>query len=167
MSASRVAMAAGGVSLLLILGALGFQYLADFPPCEMCHWQRWPHIAAAIAGILGGSFLSMRAQKGETAMTLAVLTLVLVAASGAIGAYQAGVEWQFLPGPAACTGPPMLLTGSLTDLNHHVVRCDIAAWRLFGISLAGYNALISFVTVAAGAWLLTRRDAFRNSRTLK
>jgi disulfide bond formation protein DsbB len=48
-----------------------------------------------------------------------------------------------------------VLTGSL-DLNHAVVRCDIAAWRLFGVSLAGYNALISFATAALGSWALLR-----------
>ena len=155
MSAERVALGAGVVALALILGALGFQYLADFPPCEMCHWQRWPHIAAAIAGIIGGVAIMRGRLDKEVALPLAILTLLLLLASGAIGAYQAGVEWQFLPGPAACTGGPVVLTGSL-DLNHAVVRCDIAAWRLFGISLAGYNALISFATVAFGASALMR-----------
>jgi disulfide bond formation protein DsbB len=155
MSADRVAIGAGLVALALIAGALGFQYLADFPPCEMCHWQRWPHIAAAVAGIVGGVAISRGALDNEVGLPLAILVLLLVLTSGAIGAYQAGVEWQFLPGPAACTGGPVLLTGSL-DLNHAVVRCDIAAWRLFGLSLAGYNALISFATVASGSWILLR-----------
>ena len=155
MSAERVALGAGLVALALILGALGFQYLADFPPCEMCHWQRWPHIAAAIAGIIGGVAIMRGSLDKEVALPLAILTLLLLLASGAVGAYQAGVEWQFLPGPAACTGGPVMLTGSL-DLNHAVVRCDIAAWRLFGISLAGYNALISLATAAWGTWALLR-----------
>jgi disulfide bond formation protein DsbB len=139
----------------LIVGALGFQYLADFPPCEMCHWQRWPHILAATAGIIGGVAISRGHLDKEVGLPLAILTLLLVLTSGGIGAYQAGVEWQLLPGPAACTGGPIVLTGSL-DLNHAVVRCDIAAWRLFGISLAGYNALISFATVTCGSWALMR-----------
>jgi disulfide bond formation protein DsbB len=157
MKTEHVAIAAGCVSLTLILGALGFQYLGNLPPCEMCHWQRWPHIAAAIVGILGGVWLSRQA-KSDGALPLAIITLLLVAASGAIGAYQAGVEWGYLPGPAACTGGPIYLTTNM-DLNHPVVRCDIAAFRLFGISLAGYNALISFATVAGGAWMLARRRA--------
>jgi disulfide bond formation protein DsbB len=151
MKTQHVAIVAGCVSLGLILGALGFQYLGNLPPCEMCHWQRWPHIGAAIVGILGGACLLR--SPAQSALPLAIFTLLLVAASGAIGAYQAGVEWGFLPGPAACTGGPIYLTGNM-DLNHPVVRCDIAAFRLFGISLAGYNALISFVTAIAGAWLL-------------
>jgi disulfide bond formation protein DsbB len=155
MSAERVAIGAGLVALTLILGALGFQYLGDFPPCEMCHWQRWPHIVAASAGIIGGVAIWRGHLDREIGLPLAILTLLLVLTSGGIGAYQAGVEWQLLPGPAACTGGPVVLTGSL-DLNHAVVRCDIAAWRLFGISLAGYNALISFATVACGSWALLR-----------
>lgn len=155
MTAERIAVGAGVVALALIVGALGFQYLADFPPCEMCHWQRWPHIVAAIAGIVGGVAVLRGHLDEEVGLPLAILVLMLVFTSGAIGAYQAGVEWQFFPGPAACTGGPVVLTGSL-DLNHAVVRCDIAAWRLFGISLAGYNALISFATAALGTWALLR-----------
>jgi disulfide bond formation protein DsbB len=155
MKTEYVAIAAGGVSLVLILGALGYQYLGGLPPCEMCHWQRWPHIAAAIVGIVGGGYFARR-PPSDTVLYLATLTLLLVAASGVIGAYQAGVEWGFLPGPAACTGGPIYLTANM-DLNHPVVRCDIAAFRLFGISLAGYNALISFATAAAGTWILARR----------
>jgi len=155
MSPDRVAIGAGLVALTLILGALGFQYLGDFPPCEMCHWQRWPHILAAAAGIIGGVAISQGRLDKEVGLPLAILALLLVLTSGVIGAYQAGVEWQLLPGPAACTGGPVVLTGTL-DLNHAVVRCDIAAWRLFGISLAGYNALISSATVALGSWALLR-----------
>jgi disulfide bond formation protein DsbB len=155
MSPDRVAIGAGLVAFTLILGALGFQYLGDFPPCEMCHWQRWPHIVAAAAGIIGGIAISRGRLDKQVGLPLAILALLLVLTSGVIGAYQAGVEWQLLPGPAACTGGPIVLTGTL-DLNHAVVRCDIAAWRLFGISLAGYNALISSVTVALGSWALLR-----------
>ena len=58
---------------------------------------------------------------------------MLIAVTGLIGAYQAGVEWKFLPGPASCTGDRFIAT-SATDLSHvtAVVRCDVAAWRLFG-----------------------------------
>src|ERR1700742_3890226 len=97
MRSTRVAQILGLIALALILGALGFQYIAHFPPCEMCHWQRWPLIAAAIAGIVGGAAV-------KDARPVAMLAILLVAASGAIGAYQAGVEWHWWPGPEACTG---------------------------------------------------------------
>jgi len=153
MSPRDVALDLGGVALALIVGALGFQYLAHFPPCEMCHWQRWPLFAAiAVAAV---AFFG--AKGGSTARLLAVLSIVLVATSGGIGAYQAGVEWHWWPGPAACTGTRFVFHG-LQDLNAPgAVRCDAAAWRLFGISLAGYNALISLGSAAIAAVMLARK----------
>jgi len=151
MKADQVAIFAGAVALSLILGALFFQYALGYPPCEMCHWQRWPHIAAAIVGLGGGLLL-----RGSPMMlTLAVLTLLLVATSGAIGVFHTGVEWQWWPGPSACT-TGYVFTGKL-DLNAPVPRCDVAAWRLLGISMAGYNAVISLGTAALGAALLVRK----------
>jgi disulfide bond formation protein DsbB len=151
MRSTRVAQILGFIALALILGALGFQYIAHFPPCEMCHWQRWPLIAAAVAGILGPM-----AVKGDTRW-LAFVTVLLVAASGAVGFYQAGVEWHFFPGPEACTGTRFVFHG-LDNLNDPgAVRCDVAAWRLFGISLAGYNAIISLGSAFTGLVMLLRK----------
>jgi disulfide bond formation protein DsbB len=81
-----------------------------------------------------------------------------------LGTYHAGVEWGWWAGPTDCTGPLTDLTAGgslLSQLNSiHVVRCDEAAWRLLGISLAGYNALISLALAAiAGFGLLARRPA--------
>ena len=154
MRANQVAIFAGSVALALILGALFFQYVLHYPPCEMCHWQRWPHIAAAFIGLGGG--LALRNANASLALPLAALTLLLVATSGAIGVYHAGVEWHWWPGPAACT-TGYVFTGTL-DLNAPVPRCDMAAWRLFGVSMAGYNALISLAAAAFGAVLLTKRS---------
>ena len=155
MKADQVAIYAGAVALFLILGALFFQYGLNYPPCEMCHWQRWPHIAAAIVGLGGGSLLRTTNPKSPLLLPLAVLTILLVATSGAIGVFHAGVEWQWWPGPSACT-TGYVFTGTL-DLNAPVPRCDVAAWRLLGISMAGYNAAISLATAAIGAYLLVRK----------
>ena len=155
MKPSAIAMDVGGVALALILGALGFQYLGHLPPCEMCHWQRWPLIAAAAIGIPSGLLLA--SSRDGAARLIAAPVILLVAASGAIGAYQAGVEWHWWPGPAECTGARYVFHG-LDDLNvPGAVRCDAAAWRLFGISLAGYNALISLGSAALGFFMLTRK----------
>jgi disulfide bond formation protein DsbB len=154
MKVAHVAIFAGGVALALIVGALFFQYVLHYPPCEICHWQRWPHIAAAVIGLGGGVLL--RDAKSSLTLPLAVLTILLVATSGAIGVYHAGVEWQWWPGPAACT-TGYVFTGTL-DLNAPAPHCDIAAWRLFGISMAGYNALISLTAAAFGAFLLAKRS---------
>jgi disulfide bond formation protein DsbB len=153
-----VAAGLGALSAALLLGALGFQYLDRLPPCEMCLWQRWPHLAAAMVGILGGGALAAGLLGRGLARPLAVLTALLVAASGAIAVYHAGVEWHWWPGPSQCTGSAFKLSGTL-DLNAPVVMCDRAAWRLFGLSLAGYNAIISLGAAGFGLMLLahTRR----------
>jgi disulfide bond formation protein DsbB len=149
----RIALALGGLALVLILGALGFQYLDHLPPCEMCMWQRYPHIAAAVIGLGGGLLLRAGLVSRAFATPLAALVILLVAISGAIAVYHAGVEWHWWKGPDACTG--RAFTGPL-DLNEPVVMCDVAAWRLFQVSLAGYNALISLGAACAGAVLLVR-----------
>jgi disulfide bond formation protein DsbB len=156
---STVAIALGTISLALILGALGFQYVGGIPPCEMCHWQRWPHIAAAILGLGGGLLLESGLLNLGFARPLAWLTAVLVGAAGLLGLYHAGVEWHWWPGPAACTGSAFRYGGGRLDLNAPVVMCDVAAWRLAGISLAGYNAIISLSAAAGAVWLLKRREA--------
>jgi disulfide bond formation protein DsbB len=157
MTPAAVAMALGTVSLGLILGALGFQYIGHIPPCEMCHWQRWPHIAAIAVG-LGGGFLAGRSTAGSRwAPAIAWTAVALVALAGGLGIYHAGVEWHWWPGPQACTGTAFRYTGGALDLNAPVVMCDIAAWRLFGLSLAGYNAVISVAAAAIGALLLRGR----------
>lgn len=149
----QLAFYLGLVSLALILGALGFQYYARLPPCEMCMWQRYPHIAAAIVGIGGAIVIRAGLLDRKLGVPLVVVIALLVAASGALGVYHAGVEWHWWPGPTSCTGSAFRFQGTL-DLTAPIVRCDAAAWRLFGLSLAGYNALISLGFALAGFVLL-------------
>lgn len=141
----------GAGALALLLGALGFQYLAHLAPCEMCHWQRWPHIAAAVAGLLIVSFWKKEAH------ALAIFTIVMVALSGLIGAYQTGLQWGFLPGPSGCTVAHAYVLGSGAPAPQ--VSCNAVTWSLFGLSLAAYNALISLSLAAIGLFLLSRSDA--------
>jgi disulfide bond formation protein DsbB len=157
LGASQVALFAGAVALALILGALAFQYIGGYPPCEMCHWQRWPHITAALVGLLGVAAIEAGLLPRQAALSVALLTLTLVALSGAIGVFHAGVEWKFWPGPPSCTSA--YVPGQVVDLTNmgHVPMCDRAAWRLFGISMAGYNAVISLGTAAIGAYVLAMR----------
>lgn len=153
------ALVVGTVSLALLAGALVFQYVWHYPPCEMCHWQRWPHIVSAVAGLGGGLLLAGRVLPARAAPTFAWLAIVAIAAAGAVGIYHAGVEWHWWEGPSACTGTGFR-PGQTDAAAFHIVRCDEAAWRLFGISLAGYNALISFGAALAGA-VLARRGVKR------
>jgi disulfide bond formation protein DsbB len=146
----------GAVALALILGALFFQYILNYPPCEMCHWQRWPHIAAAIIALGGTLLIAAGLLDSRAALAIAILAILGVATSGALGVYHAGVEWHYWAGPTACT-TGFRYNGGPIDLNAPVPRCDNPAWRLFGISLAGYNAVISLGAAAFGALMLVRR----------
>jgi disulfide bond formation protein DsbB len=146
--AERILLALGVGSLALILGALGFQYLAHLKPCEMCHWQRWPHIAAAFLGI-GGTFLA----RGQ-ARNLAWIAAILIAISGLIGLYQTGMQVGILPGPQACSVAHPYVMGSNVEPE---VQCNAVTWSLFGLSLAAYNALFSFLLAGAAAFVLGTR----------
>ena len=159
MSSARtenVAIGLGLVSLALMLGALGFQYLDRLPPCEMCMWQRYPHFAAIVVGLFGGFAVSRGYLDTKLATPIAILTALLVAASGAIAVYHAGVEWHWWEGPKACTGGLVNVSGPI-DLNAPVVMCDRAAWRMFGLSLAGYNAIASLGAALIGFILIGLR----------
>lgn len=136
----------------LLGGALASQYVFGLPPCEMCHWQRWPHYAALVPAT-GAFVLPVAARR-----PLVLLAALLVAISGAIGVFHAGVEYGWWQGVTACTAPAATTLEDL--LNAPLVRCDVAPWELFGISLAGYNAIISL-----GGALLIARLVFGKDRT--
>ena len=117
----------------------------------MCHWQRWPHIAAAIIGIALVPLLRGRAR------ALAWLVVFLMLTSGLIGAYQAGMQWGLLPGPQACTVVTPYVMGS--NAPPPEVSCNVVTWSLFGLSLAAYNAIFSLLIAGAGAFFLSRNHA--------
>ena len=146
MTDERIAKLTGTVALLLLLGALGFQYLGGIAPCEMCHWQRWPHIAAAAIG-LGGTLLWKK-----DARLLAIAAIVAISLSGLIGAYQTGMQWHLLPGPSACTGHRYVMGSNVIP----VIQCDAVTWQLFGLSLAAYNALFSLATALLASLMLMK-----------
>jgi len=140
----------GACALALLLGALGFQYFVHLAPCEMCHWQRWPHIAAAIIGLALVPFLRTRAH------ALAWTAVVLVVISGLIGAYQTGIQLGLLPGPPCTVDHPYVMGSGAPQPE---ISCSAVTWSLFGLSLAAYNAIFSFVIAATGAVLLSRKHA--------
>lgn len=156
MREDKVAVLAGSYSLAMILGALFFQYVMGVLPCEMCHWQRWPHDGAIVAGLGGALLYFTRVIDRDAVKLLTWLALLLILTTALIGGYQALVEWKFVAGPESCTGPRFVLSANM-NLNAPVVRCDEPSWRLFGISLAGYNFLISTSVAVIGALLLTKK----------
>ncbi|MCB1379162.1 MAG: disulfide bond formation protein B [Alphaproteobacteria bacterium] len=126
------------VALATILGAWIFEYFG-YAPCELCLKQRWAYYTAIPLALLLA--LVARSAPSVARHGLAILA-VLWLASMVFGAYHAGVEWKFWPGPTTC-GQGSGLTGGLPDLSAPVVMCDEAAIRIFGLSLAGWNAVIS------------------------
>jgi disulfide bond formation protein DsbB len=153
---ATVALLVGSMSAALLLGALAFQYLGGLAPCEMCIWQRWPHGAAILFGLGGGLLVLLRAAPERAGRIFGLLAIAAIAISGLIGIFHAGVEWKLWPGPTACTG--LGYVPGANDFNaFRVVRCDEAQWRLFGLSLAGYNAIFSLGAAAAALKLLSAK----------
>ena len=140
------------IALLLPLGllggALGSQYIGGLHPCEMCYWQRWPHGAAIVlaAAAFTASAASARSR------TLTALAALAIATSGAIGVYHAGVEAGVFEGLTTCTTSTVR---SLEDImNVPLVRCDQVQWSFLGISMAGWNAIVSLGGAAVIGFLL-------------
>jgi disulfide bond formation protein DsbB len=137
----------------LMLGALGSQYIGGLYPCEMCHWQRWPHEFAIVAALFAFGTRNHRA-----AVILTVLAALGIATSGALGVFHAGVEYGWWPGITSCS-----TTASATTLEAimaaPVIRCDTPQWTLAGISLAGFNAIFSIGGALAIFGLLVHRGA--------
>ena len=125
----------------LLAGAYGSQYLGGLYPCEMCWWQRWPHFAALPFAL--GAFLLPGDGLRRILVALAALAVLV---SGLIGGFHAGVEYGWWEGITTCSTTVQAASGKdVLDaiLNAPLIRCDVAPWTLFGISLAGYNFLIS------------------------
>ena len=142
--------------LALMAGALAFQYLGHLYPCEMCWWQRYPHIAAI--GIAALAFVAPGMAAKRALVLLAALAVIV---SGAIGVFHAGVEYHWWEGITACSSTMSGHGGSVDDMlkrimSAPVVRCDVAQWTLFGVSLAGFNALFSLGGGGAILWLMRR-----------
>ena len=140
------------VAAAAILGAYYFQYIVHLAPCPLCLEQRIPYYIGIPLALVVAAGAAWRAPKFLLCLGFAALVLVFLAGIG-LGTYHAGIEWKFWLGPTECTGP-LQPFGSGGDLMSQiqttsVVRCDEAAWRLFGISLAGYNVLVSIVLVIA------------------
>jgi len=192
----QIAKLMGTGALALLLGALGFQYLAHLPPCEMCHWQRWPYFAAAAIALVGTSVWKWNSRSlaigalvlvavlgvivtGQLQNIVAialvtvalialpflipdtrlvvVMTILLVAVSGLIGAYQTGMQMGLLPGPGACTVAKAYVMGS--GAPDPEISCNAVTWSLFGLSLAAYNAICAFLIAGTGLVLLRRNHA--------
>lgn len=146
--ALTLVLAASGA---LLAGAFAFQHLGGLSPCEMCVWQRWAHVAALGLGLIAWALGAPRA--------LVALAALGTLVSGAIGGFHAGVEQGWWEGVTACSAGAT--GGSTADIIGSVlatplVRCDAIPWALAGISMAGWNAILSLGVGGTALWLLRR-----------
>jgi disulfide bond formation protein DsbB len=136
-----------------LAAAWGSQLLGGLYPCEMCHWQRWPHYAALAVALIG---LIPPLLYWRFPITIAALLIFI---SGGIGVFHAGVEYGWWEGLTRCstTGGG----GSQADILAEImatplVRCDVAQWTFHGLSLAGMNAIFSILSAIGILWLTIR-----------
>jgi disulfide bond formation protein DsbB len=135
----RLAFLTPLVGLAVLLAAFGFQYIVGLEPCVLCVYQRWPWVAAILLGAIAFGLGANR-----TVLLLAVLALLTGAG---IGVFHVGVEQHWWTGTSACGGQGGAAQ-TVEELKRQllatkVARCDQVAWSLFGISMAGYNVLLS------------------------
>lgn len=151
MTRQRLILLAAGGSVALLAGAFAFQALG-FAPCKLCLWQRWPHAAAILVGMVA---LSTRAYG------LAWLGALAALGTAGIGAYHTGVERGWWQGPTSCTGAGNDLSGLSgadllsTQIADTVIMCDEVAWAMLGLSMATWNMLFSLGL--AVLWVMAAR----------
>ncbi len=155
---SRIAQAALAVAIVgsaTILGALYFQFVVGLQPCPLCLEQRIAYYVSIPLAIL----VALGVAAGASRKVLLAALLVIAAGmlwNAGLGAYHAGVEWHWWPGPQDCSGPlnDLRAGGGLLDKlqSIRIVRCDEVPWSFLGLSLAGYNVLISLALAGLAAW---------------
>lgn len=159
--ASFAAQAAGTIAVIAATtlgGALIFEHGFGIKPCPMCLEQRYAYYLAIV---LGG-ILAIGAKALPQMLLFVGLAILAIATliNGGYGAFHAGVEWGFWPGPGTCAGGVTDL-GSAGNLLERldtvkVIRCDEVQWRFLGLSLAGYNVLISNLMALIALWGIVR-----------
>jgi disulfide bond formation protein DsbB len=164
---ASAAIAIAAVGAAAIVGAWIFQYALGLKPCPLCLEQRYAYyfaIPLAIMVLLGDQ---VGASRKVLFAALVAIALGMLWNAG-LGVYHSGIEWNWWAGPQECAGALDDLGSAGGLLNKlqsiSVVRCDEAAWRFLGLSLAGYNALISFALAAIAAWAAAMEWQRLNSR---
>ncbi|WOH82662.1 disulfide bond formation protein B [Bradyrhizobium sp. BEA-2-5] len=153
------ALAIAVIAAATLAGAWFFQLVLEILPCPLCLEQRYAYYLAIPLGAVVALAAARGAPRPVLLAGLVILGLAALANAG-LGTYHAGVEWGFWPGPTDCTGPMVDFgkAGSLLDKldTVKVVRCDEVQWRFLGLSLAGYNVLISVLMAAIAGWGVMR-----------
>jgi disulfide bond formation protein DsbB len=134
-----------------ILVALGFQYIGGYDPCPLCLMQRYAYYAAVPMLFIA---MALASEQPKLAGFIFLLVAIAFLANAGLGTYHAGAEWKYWPGPETCAGGaapmPTNPADMLKGMENRVVRCDEASWRMFGLSFAGWNIVISLALFALG-----------------
>lgn len=151
-------------SACLLAGAFAFEYLGGLPPCPLCLEQRWAHGAVILAGLV--FFVAM--QINDTARQSARLLNWVLALIFLFSVYKAfhhaGIEYGLWAGPASCTSTGEVnldldaLNATLGQATN-VILCDEIAWSMLGISMAGWNGLVSLVLAGISFTIALKEDA--------
>ena len=158
LSVNRALLICTAMSGGLLVASFLFEYVGGLAPCKMCIWQRWAHVVLILTA-LSGLLIPKRIRANPALMFVVVAAMI----SAAIAGFHAGVEWQLWDGPSGCTaslsssGDMSLLVDQL--LATPVVRCDEVPWSLFGISMAGWNSILSLdiAGFALMSWLANKQ----------
>jgi disulfide bond formation protein DsbB len=155
----QVALAVALGAAATVGGALIFEHAFGYVPCKLCLIQRNPYYIAIPLGLVAALLPPRWMRAG-----LWLLALIFIVSAG-LGAYHSGVEWGFFAGPSDCGGGSGAGAGNVGDfLNQlqstRVVSCTEAAWRFLGLSLAGWNVLISLALAAFAAMAAARKGFY-------
>ncbi len=148
-----------------VLGALFFEHVIKLAPCPLCLDQRYAYyysVPLAAMVILGVIY---RANPRVLMLAMFAITALMLWTAG-LGVYHSGIEWKLWLGPQECSGTPTI--GPIRNLeealkNSRIVRCDEAQWRFLGLSLAGYNVLISLGLAAVALWGALAKPTYGSS----
>ena len=145
--AYRLGAGALVLATVVILGALAFEHIVGLVPCPLCLQQRYAYYVGI--PLIFGALILVSAGRREPSIPIFFLVSLMFLANTALGIYHAGAEWGYWPGPDTCAAAQNLAT-SADDLMSNldgtrVVRCDEAAWRFLGLSLAGWNVVASAI----------------------
>lgn len=134
---------------VIILSALALQYLGGYVPCELCLKERWPYYIGIPVVVLAGLASALRLPPAVPRGLLGLAVVIMLVGAG-LSVYHAGVEWKFWEGPSSCTSSLNAIaktTGGLLDdlSNQHGPSCSDAALRVLGLSLSGWNVIVSLI----------------------
>ena len=138
-------------SALMLAIAHAFETFGGYAPCTLCLRQRevyWVAGGVALAGFIATRLPSLAKLRWLFDAALAIIFLVGMGTA----IYHSGAEWKWWPGPTTCSGGGSVNLDSLAAIANGTAKikppaCDQAAWRFLGLSMAGWNALISLKLV--------------------